>query len=98
MSTDKPIACTLSPADIPARLDEWRAVVALANTREATDGGERLRFPHDAELAARLAALAVAETGCCSFFTISVMATGDDLWLTVEAPVEGRPLVDQLLG
>jgi hypothetical protein len=79
-------------------MEEWRSVVAAAAGREPTATGARLKFPRDAALAARLSALAVAETGCCSFFTISITATGDELWLEVGAPGEARHLVDELLG
>jgi hypothetical protein len=37
----------------------------------------------------RAARLAVHETGCCSFFTFSVVATGDELRLDVAVP-EGQ--------
>jgi hypothetical protein len=95
---DLPIACTLDAGAMDARLDDWRQVLSAATAREDTADGVRLRFPHDQELAARLAALAVAETGCCAFFRFSLTAVADALWLDVDAPPEARPIVEQLVG
>ena len=63
-----PVACTLEPTDLPARLAAWQAVAAEAVGEEAVDDGVRLRFARTPGLAGRLAELAEAEQGCCGFF------------------------------
>lgn len=37
-------------------------------------------------MAAQAADLAVRETGCCSFFTFSLITTGGSLWLETSVP------------
>src|SRR5436190_12175049 len=91
-----PIACELGPADRDQRVDDWRAVAGLAARRERTPTGETLHFERDGELAARLAALAVAETDCCRFFRIAVVADDRELRLEIEAPADAHSVLDAL--
>jgi hypothetical protein len=93
-----PIACTLEPSDLPARLAQWQSLVAEAVGRDEVDGGVRLRFAAAPGLAARIAALAEAEQGCCGFFDFTVALGPDGVSLTVAAPAEARSMVDGLLG
>lgn len=88
------IACTLSPEQVPGRVDEWRALVAEATAR---DGGT-LRFPPSPELAAKVGALAASEQSCCSFLTFDIHIDATGTTLTVGAPDEASSLVDALLG
>ena len=93
-----PIACTLEPTDLPARLADWRALVAEAVERQEVEGGVRLRFPPVAGLASCIAALAEAEHGCCGFFDFTLAIGPEGTSLTVTAPAEARAMVDALLG
>lgn len=93
-----PIACTLEPSDLPARLQQWRDVVAESTGRDEVEGGVRLRFDRSPGLAARLADLAEAEHGCCGFFDFAIALGPDGTSLTVTAPPEARAMVDALLG
>ena len=93
-----PIACTLQPSDLPARLAEWQSLVAEAAGRDEVEGGVRLRFSPATGLAARIATLAEAEQGCCGFFDFALAIGPEGLSLTVTAPAEARSMVDALLG
>jgi hypothetical protein len=93
-----PIACSLSADDMGDRMEQWRAAVAQATTREATPEGYRLRFASDPAFAGRLAELAAREVECCAFFTFAVTVATDGLALEVLAPADARPMLDDLFG
>ena len=91
------LTCTLDAGEVGPRLEQWRDVVARSIGRESLPSGVRLRFPREEALLGRLAQLAVAETGCCSFFGMRLTVDADAAWLEVTAPEAARHLVDQLL-
>jgi DNA-binding transcriptional MerR regulator len=93
-----PVACTLTVADRPARLDEWNELLALAVDRTPVPGGLRLRFPPDPHVAGRLGDLAVREQACCSFFTFALHLAPDAVTLEVQAPEEALPVLADLFG
>jgi DNA-binding transcriptional MerR regulator len=93
-----PIVCTLEAADRPRRLEEWRTLLARATAREAVDGGVRLRFPFEADLAAEVARLAAAEQACCSFFDFTVRIAKAGLALEVRGPAEVEATIALLFG
>jgi hypothetical protein len=90
------IACTLDAAALPARLDEWRALVGKASARTPVDGGLGLDFGADVSAAA-IADLAARELACCAFFDFTVRITSGGVRLEVRAPEEARGLVEELL-
>lgn len=97
------IACTLGGEEMPGRLEDWRAVVAAAQSREPIDGGVRLEFcagaGADVPVAvADLARLAQAEQGCCSFFSFALTIDGRGVGLEVRAPAEAAEVVTGLFG
>jgi len=92
-----PIACTLAADQVDQRLDDWQALVAAADRREDIEGGVRLRFDHGVD-ATQLVALAVAEQGCCRFFTFTVSIGPTGTILDVVAPDDARPAIDALVG
>jgi hypothetical protein len=69
-------SCTLPTRDQPLRVAEFDHLFATALTaverRPATSTEARLVLAGDEGLAARVQALADAETSCCSFFTFTV--------------------------
>ncbi|MEU4033498.1 heavy metal-responsive transcriptional regulator [Streptomyces collinus] len=95
---DAPIACTLGGAELGARTEQWRMLVAKADRREDIDEGVRLFFPPEGELAGRLAALAAAEQGCCAFFDFTLRLTPAALQLTVRAPRNAAGMLADLFG
>lgn len=92
-----PIACTLSPDHVGARIGEWRSLLATAQHREPTPSGVELRFTRDADIAS-IAALAAAEQECCEFLTFTIDVDRDAVTLTVTAHDDARPLADALFG
>ncbi|MPY32933.1 heavy metal-responsive transcriptional regulator [Streptomyces adustus] len=95
---DAPVACTLGGAELGERTEQWRTLVARAGRREEIDGGLRLSFPPDAELAGQLAALATAEQGCCAFFDFTLHLTPASLQLSVRAPQSAAGMLADLFG
>src|SRR5689334_23286308 len=80
-----PDACTLPTAERPLRatdFDELFAGAVLGIDRPAPTR-LRLDLRHDPAAAGRVAELAAAETGCCSFFTFTLTVTGSALTLDV---------------
>jgi hypothetical protein len=93
MTSDLPIACSLSAGDLNDRLAEI-ADLGRDALLEADLVGFRadLRFARAPGIAQRLARIVVAESECCAFLTISVREDDDGLVLTIVAP-EGAELV-----
>ena len=59
-------------------------------------GRLRLELEPTAEVAATAADLVVRETGCCSFFTFALIATGGGLRLEISVPDKQRAVLDVL--
>jgi len=57
-----------------------------------------LRFRHGGETGERLAAVVAAEARCCAFLDMALGETGDDLALTISAPPEAAPVLDELVA
>ena len=93
---DAPVVCTLDPAEVQGRVDDWQALVGRAEDRERIDGGLRLRFPPDIDVGA-VAALAAAEQTCCRFFTFRLTIGGSPS-LDVIGPPDAQPLIESLVG
>lgn len=80
-----PQACTLPTAERPLRAAELGAIVADAVEPVDRPEPERLvvALRPSPEVAARVADLAVRETGCCSFFTFTLTAAAGELRLDI---------------
>ena len=94
---DAPIACTLDSAARPQRLTDWQRALARVTARERVNGGLRLSFGADVEVA-EIAQLAQAEHGCCSFFAFAITVDARGIALEVRAPDDAAELVDSLFG
>ena len=92
------VACSLEADAVQGRIDDWHRVVATAVERTGVDGGVTLRFPADAETAAELGRLAVAEQQCCTFFDFRLRVAGPVLELEVRAPEEAGDVVAAMFG
>lgn len=93
-----PVACSLEPDALPARVDDWHGLLTHATHRRRIPGGMSCTFPVDAELAGRLVRLAAAERGCCRFLRFTVHVAADALDLHVTAPPDAEPVVTALFG
>jgi hypothetical protein len=96
--TDVPQACTLPAAEQPLRLAEFDDLFATAvrSVDRVDPSRVRLELVPEAAVAARAADLAVRETGCCSFFTFTLNASGGRVALDVTVPAEYVEVLDAL--
>jgi hypothetical protein len=99
MTTELPIACSLTAADMPGRLAEAAAIgrAGLLGV-EATEARAVLHFRADADTRARLAAIVAAEAECCPFLAISLDDGRGALALTIEAPPGAEPVLRDLVA
>jgi hypothetical protein len=98
MSTDLPIACSLSAAELPARLAEMASIGRTALI-EAESSGRRalLRFHATPPVRDRLAAVVEAESACCAFLTMSLREEPGAISLAIEGPDGSAPIVGDLV-
>jgi len=98
MKPDPPIACTLTAAQMPARLAEIRVVGnAALRSVEASGSGAVLSFDADQDTRARLAAIVAAESVCCAFLEFGLEDNAEETVLTIAAPNGGEEVVHQLV-
>jgi hypothetical protein len=93
-----PDACTLPTSERPLRGADFDAVFA-ATVRDLDRVGPtrlRMNLEPSPQAAARMAELAAAETGCCSFFTFALTATGGALTLDITVPQQYAPVLAAL--
>ncbi len=89
-TSEPPVACSLTPADLAGQRQRWRRLAASADAqRRQTDDGLRIGFRPDAEAERELRALVAVEQDCCGWASWSVEATGEQLTLVVTAAGEG---------
>ena len=91
-----PIACSLTPDEIPARLATIDRIRHGHDHLERTDHGLRLHFPPDAELEAELRQFALDEKRCCQFWGFDVHAEDGELALRWDGPPAAAELLDRL--
>jgi hypothetical protein len=100
MPTELPIACSLTAAELPARLAEMKdlgrcALVGVERTRTTAV----LRFRHGETTSERLAAIVTAEARCCPFLDMTVRETGEGaLALTITASPDAALVLDELVA
>jgi hypothetical protein len=82
------IACSLTGTGQRERLNEWKSLLAVAESHEELPAGMRFQFRVD--LAERVRSLAAAEHECCSFLRFDVVEAGDRVVLTVDTDEAGQ--------
>ena len=87
----------LSAQEAGERLAQWAATVAVAVAGDPIEGGTRLTFERDVDIA-RVAALVAAEQDCCRFFTFTLTVGVDKVVLDVVGPPDAQPVIDALVG
>ena len=97
MAEPLPLACTLDAAALGERTAAMRRIGegALLAARAAS-GHAELRFAPAAR--ADVEAIVAAEAECCAFLAMDLRDVGDELVLTVDAPVGAEPVVDGLVS
>lgn len=93
-----PRACTLPTEERPLRVAEFDAVFAQAvrSVRRVDITSVALELVPHADVASRTADLVVRETGCCSFFTFSLVATVGSLHLEISVPAQHADVLEAL--
>src|SRR5688572_3462023 len=83
-----PIACTLSPEELPQRLARFRMVAEAARVVRDTDQGVLLEFSPAGRYAAEILDLVLAERACCAFlrFVLELEPEPDLLRVRIESP------------
>ncbi len=101
-TTDVPIASTLSGESLRGRFDNWQALLAHVERREAIDGGVRAQFgsssPSSPPPLGKLMRLVAAEQDCCQFFRFAITVDTRGVALEVRAPHDALPIVHSLFG
>jgi hypothetical protein len=97
MTSELPIACSLSATELPVRMAEMADLgrAALVDIRQGRTRAE-VRFAAGAGVRDRVNGIVAAESQCCAFLTMSVSDEPDTVLLTIQAP-EGAELVLQEL-
>jgi hypothetical protein len=98
MSTEPPIACSLSAAELPQRLAEMADVgrAALLDVRHAGTHAE-LRFAADAGVRDRVDAIRAAESRCCAFLDMALTDEANTVLLTIDAPEGAEMALTELV-
>lgn len=91
------IACTLTADQMPDRIAGWQQLLDHVTGRDAIDGGLRLTLADSAPLD-ELVRLAVAEQGCCAFFSFAITVDHRGIALEVQAPADAGELVTAVFG
>ncbi len=94
-----PPACSLSSDDARTRQAEWSALLARAAlTRAPVAGGMRVVLKPLPGVRSELERLVAAERDCCPFLELAVDRSDAGLVLTVTAPADAEPIVQELLA
>lgn len=96
---DLPIACTLAPDALSARLALIEALSADGLLgRSATDAGLRIRLRDRADIEQRTRELIALESACCPFLDFDLGRAGGDLVLDVSGPEAARPVIEMFFA
>jgi hypothetical protein len=92
------IACSLSAADYRERL----AAISKIGASSLIDVAERpsetvMRFRYSAETLDKLRTIVSQEAACCAFLDLSLGILDEEIVLTLAAPEEARPIVEDLV-
>jgi hypothetical protein len=94
---EKPIACTLGPADLAVRGRRWEELAERTSVeRIELPNGLRLVFGEAPGVAEALAELVVLERECCGFADWTLRSTGAETALDVTAGGDAIPVVREL--
>jgi hypothetical protein len=98
MSTEPPIACTLTEAERPARRAEMTVIARDLVSAETHAAHAVVRFRPAAGKRKRVAALVAAESRCCAFLRMELREDPDALTLTIDGPAGSEPVVREMVA
>lgn len=99
MTSQLPVACSLSAAELPQRLAEMRAIGETSFVGAEIDAQRALiRFEPEQDLARRLEDVVDKEAECCSFLAISVADREGELELEIVAPDGAEELLEDFVA
>jgi hypothetical protein len=96
MSSETPIACSLSADELPSRLAEMRGIGMDALLSVDADGVMHFRADHQTR--ERLEAVIAAESSCCAFLSFDLRDEREELVLSIAAPEGAEPLGRDLVA
>ena len=98
MTSQLPIVCSLSAAELPERLAEMRAIGEASFTGAEIDAQRALiRFERRLEIARRLQDVVDKEAECCSFLTMCLTNRPGELELEIVAPDGAESLLEDFV-
>ncbi len=98
MTSEPPIACTLTEAEWPARRVEMAAIARDLVCADVRDTRAVLRLRPAPGTRERVAAFVAAETRCCAFLRMELREEADALTLTIDGPTGSDPVVGELVA
>jgi hypothetical protein len=101
MTTQPPIACTLTPDELRARREGLLPGLATrAVALERVDGGVRLQFAPAPGIVSTIAQVVDGERQCCRFLQFAITTEADDgpVALRITAPPEAQDVLSDLVG
>ena len=94
-----PIACTLIPNGMTARLALIDALAADGLLdRTPTDAGLRVRLRDTPQIEQRTRELVAAESKCCEFLEFDLGREDGDLVLNISGPADARPVIEMFFA
>jgi hypothetical protein len=98
MSTEPPIACTLSASEMPARRAEMAAIAADLVSADVHEAHAVLRFGPAPATRERVAAFVAAESRCCAFLRMQLRHDPEALTLTIDGPAGSEPVLGEMVA
>ena len=99
MPTEVPIACSLTPEEMPDRMNGAKQLGRESLLDVSTLGRRaELRFKGDAQTREGIDAFIAAESKCCPFFSFEVSDEADSTVLAIEAPEDATWAVRGVVG
>ncbi len=96
---EPPIACTLSPDGMTARLALIDALAADGLLdRTPTASGLRVRLRDSPDIERRTRELIAAESACCAFLDFTLGREDGDLVLDITGPPNTRPVIEMFFA
>jgi hypothetical protein len=97
--TDLPIACTLTPDGMTARVALIDALAADGLlSRTSTEAGLRVRLRDTPEIEARTRELVAAESRCCAFLDFELGRDQGDLVLDISGPEDASAVIEMFFA